>query len=155
MPQGGKSAQFCEEVRLAQLADASLLADLAAQVVQLRAVHVADRVDLDLVDLRRMQRERALDADAEGVLADGEGLARARALPLDHDPLEHLDPLAGAFDHAEVHAHRVARLEPRDFAQLTALDVLDDRAHVERGRRPGGMVAAVPVYRIEIRFGGQ
>ena len=89
-----------------------------------------------------MQRERALDADAERVLADGERLAGAGALALDHDPLEHLDPLARALDHAEVDAHRVARLEPRHFAQLTALDVLDDRAHVERGRRPGGIVAA-------------
>src|SRR5436305_9598268 len=31
-----------------------------------------------------------------------------------------------------MHAHGVARLEPRYLAQLTALDVLDDRAHVER-----------------------
>ena len=57
---------------LAELADASLLADLAAQVVELCAVHVTDGRDLDLVDLRRMQRERALDADAERVLTDGE-----------------------------------------------------------------------------------
>src|SRR3954452_9309929 len=98
---------------LAQLADASLLADLAAQVVELRAVHVADLLHLDLVDLRRMQRERALDADAERVLAHRERLADTGALALDHDPLEPLDPLAAAFDHVEVHAHRVTRLEAR------------------------------------------
>ena len=34
-------------------------------------------------------------------------------------PLEHLDPLAGALDHAEVDAHGVARLELRDLAQLS------------------------------------
>src|SRR4051812_20366459 len=140
---------------LAQLADASLLADLAAQVVQLGAVDVADRADLDLVDLRRVERERALHAHAERVLADGERLARAAALPLDDDPLEHLDPRARAFDDAEMHAHRVARLEPRDFAQLTALDVLDDRAHVERGPEPRGMVAGAPNQRIVARSGGQ
>src|SRR5262249_17221587 len=38
---------------LTQLADAGLLADLAAEVVQLCAVHVSDRRDVDLVDLRR------------------------------------------------------------------------------------------------------
>src|SRR4029079_402901 len=96
---------------LAQLADASLLADLAAQVVELGAADVADRAHLDLVDLGRVQRERALDADPEGVLADGERLAHAGALALDHDPLEDLDPLAVALDHPEVHAHGVARLE--------------------------------------------
>src|SRR5712691_7728390 len=88
-----------------------------------------------------MQRERALDPDAERVLAHGERLAGAGALTLDHDSLEDLDPRAGALDHAEVDAHGVARLDPRDLAQLTALDVLDDRAHVERGRRPGRIVA--------------
>jgi hypothetical protein len=31
-----------------------------------------------------------------------------------------------------MHAHGVTRLETRHFAQLTALDVLDDRAHIER-----------------------
>src|SRR3954470_20589822 len=126
---------------LSQLADARLAPDLAAEVVQLRAVDVADRRHVDLVDLRRMERERSLDADAEGVLAHREGLARARALALDHDPLEHLDPLARALDDAEVDADGVARLEPRYLAQLTALDVLDDRAHVERWPEPRGMVA--------------
>ena len=102
-----------------------------------------------------MERERALDADAEGLLADGERLARTGALALDHDPLEYLDALALALDHLEVHTHGVARLEAGHLAQLRALDVLDDRAHVKRGRRPGGIVAASPSYRIVIRLGGQ
>src|SRR6185312_2385834 len=101
-------------------------------------------------DLRRVQRERALHADAERVLAHRERLARSGALALQDDPLEHLDPRARALDDPEVHTHRVARLEPRDLAQLAALDVLDDRAHVERGRRPGGMVAEASPYWIEI-----
>src|SRR5581483_2718592 len=118
---------------------AGFLAHFAAKVVQLRAVHVADLSDLELVDLRRVQRERALDADAERVLADGERLPRARALPLDHDPLEHLDALPVALDDLEVHAHRVARLEAGHVAQLAALDVLNDRAHAKRAgkARPG------------------
>src|SRR5581483_2157024 len=89
----GSAAKSTKSLRRAELADAGLLADLAAEVVELGAIDVADRADLDLVDLRRVQRERPLDADAEVVLADGEGLAGAGALPLDHEALEDLDPL--------------------------------------------------------------
>src|SRR6476620_725990 len=104
---------------LAELAYASLLADLATQVVELRAVHVADRLHLDLVDLRRVQRQRPLHADAERDLPDREGLTRTGSLALQHQALEDLDPLARTLDHPKVDAHGVARLEARDFAQLT------------------------------------
>src|SRR5688572_26891164 len=57
---------------LAQLADPRLLPDLAAQVIELGAVDVADRPDLDPLDLRRVHRERPLDAYAERLLAHGE-----------------------------------------------------------------------------------
>jgi len=50
----------------------------------------------------RMQRERALDTDAERVLPHREGLADAGALALDHDPLEDLEAGARALDHLEV-----------------------------------------------------
>ena len=69
---------FASPGTLLLLADARLLADLAAQVVELRAVDVADRLHLDLLDLGRVQRERPLHADAERLLADGERLARRR-----------------------------------------------------------------------------
>src|SRR5437764_8773501 len=68
---------------LALLADARLLADAAAEVVELRAVDVADLHHLELLDLRRVQRERPLDADAERLLSHGECLAQARALAVD------------------------------------------------------------------------
>src|SRR5688572_16650959 len=55
---------------VAALADAGALADPAAQVVELRAPHVAAGGDLDPLDLRRVHRERTLHADAEGLLAD-------------------------------------------------------------------------------------
>jgi hypothetical protein len=85
-----------------------------------------------------MERERPLDADAERVLADGEGLAHARALTLDADALEHLDALPVALDHLEVDADGISGLEGRDVTQLPPLDALDDRAH-EKGRpRAGG-----------------
>src|ERR1700734_4022249 len=88
-----------------------------------------------------MERERALDADAERVLPHREGLTRAGALPLDDDPLEHLDPLAGAFDDAKVNAYRVAGLEPRNLAELAALDVLDGRTHGKEGPKAAAIVA--------------
>src|SRR5438105_10503069 len=77
-----------------QLADAGLLADLLAQVVELRAVDVADRGDLDLVDLGRVQREGPLDTDSERLLANGERLVQPGALALQDDALEDLDAAA-------------------------------------------------------------
>src|SRR2546426_58765 len=93
------------------LADPGLLAELLAQVVELGAADVANRGHVDAVDLRGVERKRALHADSERLLAHGEGLVHARALTLDAGALEHLDALARALDHAEVHARRVARLE--------------------------------------------
>jgi hypothetical protein len=85
-----------------------------------------------------VQRERPLDADAERLLAHGERLAHARALALDHDPLEDLHAAALALDHLEVHAHGVARLERRQVRpQLALLEALDDVAHRKRPGRAG------------------
>ena len=73
-----------------------------------------------------MERERALDADPERLLPDGERLADAGALPLDDDALVDLDAAALALDHLEMDADGVAGLEARHLAQLGALDGLDD-----------------------------
>src|SRR4051795_13671403 len=62
------------------LAHTRALADPAAQVVELGPPDVAAGGDLDALDLRRVQRERALHAHAEGLLAHREGLAHALAL---------------------------------------------------------------------------
>src|SRR6478735_1228055 len=75
---------------VAALANAGTLADTAAQVVELRAPDVAAGGDLDLFDLRRVNRERALNADAEGLLADRKGLAHTFALALDDNAFEDL-----------------------------------------------------------------
>ena len=80
---------------VAALADAGALADPVAQVVELGATDVAAGGDLDLLDLRRVHGERALDADAERLLADGERLAGAVALALDDDALEDLGAARG------------------------------------------------------------
>src|SRR4029079_3039980 len=83
---------------LALLLDLRGLAAQITEVVELGAADVAAGGDLDAVDVRRVHGERALDAHAERHLADGEGLARARAVPTDHDTLEHLDAGPAAFD---------------------------------------------------------
>jgi hypothetical protein len=106
---------------LLYLADTRLLPHFRAQVVELGAVDVADRLHLDLLDLRRMERERALDSDPERLLAHGERLPHAGALALDDDPLEDLDAAALSLDHLEVHAHRVAGLEDRQVGSQLAL----------------------------------
>src|SRR5262245_7466179 len=51
-------------LELALLADLGRLAGAATEVVQLRPADVAPLDDLDLGDRGRVQRERALDADA-------------------------------------------------------------------------------------------
>src|SRR5215213_7522617 len=115
--------------RVAALADAGALADTAAQVVELGPAHVAAGGDLDALDLRRVHRERALHADAEGLLADREGLAHALALALDDEALEDLRTATRALDYLEVDLDAVAGLEARDAAQLGALEAVDDGAH--------------------------
>ncbi len=68
-----------------------------------------------------MHGERPLDPDAERLLADSERLAHAGALALDDDALEDLDTAALAFDHLEVHANGVARLELGQVGSQLAL----------------------------------
>src|SRR3954466_1180262 len=113
---------------VAALAHAGALADATAQVVELGPAHVAAGGDLDALDLRRVQRERALHADAEGLLAHGEGLPDAPALALDADALEAVGAAARPLDAREVALGAVARLELRNAAQLGALEAFDDGA---------------------------
>src|SRR3954465_13350891 len=126
---------------VAALAHAGALADAAAQVVELGAPHVAAGGHLDLLDLRRVQGECALDADAEGLLADREGLAHAFTLALDDHALEDLRAAPRALDDLEVDLDAVSGLEAGDAAQLGALEGVDDGAH---GRRevPARMASA-------------
>ena len=124
---------------VAALAHAGALADAAAQVVELRAADVAAGGDLDPLDLRRVHGERALDADAERLLADREGLAHALALALDDHALEDLRTAARALDDLEVDPDAVAGLEAGDAAQLCALEGVDDGAHGEEKCRGAGV----------------
>src|SRR3954447_15647374 len=96
------------------LLDLGGLAAQVAQVVQLGAAHVTTGDDLDVVDDRGVEREGALDTDAEGDLADREGLADAAAVATDDDALEDLDARAGALDDLHVDVDRVTGAEVGD-----------------------------------------
>jgi hypothetical protein len=76
-----------------------------------------------------VNRERALDADPERLLADGERLARAASLAADDDALEHLRAATVALDNLKVDADPVTRVEAGHPLELAPLDALDDRAH--------------------------
>src|SRR5207244_10911952 len=99
---------------------------------------VADRGDLDLLDLRGMERERPLHADAERLLPHGERLAGTGSLPLEHDSLEDLNAASRALDHLEVDTNRVPRLEARHVAQLGAFEVLDRSEERRVGKECSG-----------------
>ncbi len=115
--------------RRAALTYAGPLADAIAKVVQLGPPDVAAGGDLDPLDLRRVKRERPLDADAEGLLAHGEGLPGSMALALDHHALEHLGAAAGALDDLEVDAQPVPGVKRGHSAELRSLQAVDHGAH--------------------------
>ena len=107
--------QIRTQTRLALLfPNLGLLADLATQIVKLGAADIADAQNLYLAYLGGMYRERPLDADAEGMLANGERLTRAFALPLEDYALKNLDTAAGPFNNLEVHLDSVSGFELRD-----------------------------------------
>src|SRR5690606_19186890 len=121
---------------LALLLDLRLLAAQRAQVVQLGATHVTARHDRDRLDGRRVHGERALDADAEADLADGERLADPAALAGDDDALERLDAGAVALDDLDVDLERVTGTELRDVAaQRCCVDAVQ-RVHDASPRPP-------------------
>src|SRR6187431_1969510 len=67
------------------------LADAVAEEVQLRAADLAVADDLDLLDPRAVDLERALDADARGDATDGDRRRDPAAAHPHHEALEHLD----------------------------------------------------------------
>src|SRR5262245_59505779 len=93
-----------------------------------------------------MQRERALDANAEGLLADREGLAHPLALAIDDHAFEDLRAAPRALDDLEVDLDAVTRLEAGNAAQLCALERVDNGAHDVgiRGSRAAGHGSGPP-----------
>src|SRR6266508_1757194 len=97
------------QMTLPSLLDTGRLTSQAAQVIQLRAPHLALADDLDRIEPWRVQQERALDADA--VRCDppeGEVLINTAAAAANHHALEVLRALAVALDDAHADAYRVA-----------------------------------------------
>ena len=111
--------------------DAGGLADLAAQVEQLRAADQAAPGHFDLVHAGRVDQKRALDAEPAADLADEKGGAGAALLAREHGALEYLDALLAALDDFDMDAHGVPRPELRHglFA-LGLFDLLNERMHV-------------------------
>src|SRR5687768_7026782 len=108
------------------LAERGGLADPIAKEVELCSSSDTVADHLDLVDARCMHHEGALDADAAGDAANGDGLVQAAAAHPHHGALEDLNPLAASFDHLHRDADRVAGGDLRDVgAELLALELLD------------------------------
>ena len=109
---------------LALLGDASSLAHLVAEVVQLGATDATMTDDLELGDLGAVKREGTLDTDTEGNLADGEGLTGTGAGHADDVTLENLDALAVAFLNAVVNLDVVGNADLRDvLADLLSTEI--------------------------------
>ena len=77
-----------------------------------------------------MNREGTLNADAEGNLTHGEGLADAVALTADADTLEELGTLGAALDDLDVDVKGIARAEGRDIvAQRSCINLINEVCH--------------------------
>jgi hypothetical protein len=105
---------FRDGVLAVPLAELDGLAGPVAQVIELGPPFfaAADRLDVD--DVRRMQREDALDALIVDDPADGEGRVDAPAFARDDRAGEYLRPLFVAFFDPAVDIDDVADLEMRD-----------------------------------------
>ena len=106
-----------------------------------------------------MDREGALHTDAEGDLADGEGLRNAAALTGDHNALEDLGTGAAALDDLDVHLEGVTGAEVGHIvAQRSGIDLVDQVGHYSlharatgHGRLVGGAatrLGPIPIERL-------
>src|SRR3569623_1411742 len=116
---------FLGRARVAALGDARRLAGTAAQVIELGATHRALADHFDAVDVRRIEREDALDALTERNLADSEVAAHALVRPRDAHALVILHAGACAFDHLDADLQRIAGTEIGNILRFVELgDVL-------------------------------
>ena len=132
----------------ALLLDAGLLAGQVAQVVDACTTDDTDLVDLDLVDVGRVEREDALDTHAVRYLADREHLGLARTLDLDHYAAEALDTLLVTLDDPVGNGDRVTGLERRNIGirlrPHLLVDELDDCVFVHCCNNINSFVLNIP-----------
>src|SRR5262245_2021317 len=105
------------------------LADAVAQEVELRAADLAVADDLDPLDPRAVDLERALDAHARRDPSDGDRRRDAAVAHPHDEALEHLDALAVALDDLGGDLDRVARGDHRQVGAELVLDDLVDHVH--------------------------
>src|SRR5688572_7131475 len=130
------------------LTDARRLARALAQVIELRAPHLALALDLDRGDQRRVGLERALHAFAGGHLAHDERRVEAAVALGDDHAFERLHALPLALDHVDADDHGVAGrkvghvlFEALDFFQLEGSDQIHGASScVLAGIRPAAFV---------------
>src|SRR3569623_1391588 len=116
---------FLGRARVAALGDARRLAGTATQIIELGTTHRALADHFDAVDVRRIEREDALDALTERNLAHGEVGAHALVRTRDAHAFVVLDAGALAFDHLDTDLERIARAEIGKLLRFVELgDVL-------------------------------
>ena len=91
--------------------DAGLLTREVTQVVQLGAAHLAVFVNLDAVNVRRIERENTFYAYRTRHFANREASLVAVSRDADHYAAEHLDTFFVSFNNFVSHADGVARTE--------------------------------------------
>ena len=111
--------------RLTTFLDLGCLTAQVTQVVQLGTANVTAGQNLDVVDVRCVNREGTLHADAERHLADGKGLTDAGALATDNNATEHLDTGLLSLDDLHVDINGIAGAKLRNIvAQLCSINLV-------------------------------
>src|SRR4051794_9117562 len=124
LPPAG-SGRIEESAILFALAETGGLALESAKVVQFGAADAAGAHHIDVIDDAGIHREDALDALAEGDLADGDALAHSRVVPGNDRAFEGLKALFVAFLNLDVNPDGVAGAELGvDFGPLVLLNKL-------------------------------
>src|SRR3990167_8084243 len=121
------------------LLDAGGLAGEAAEVVQPGAAYLAPADDLDLLQPRRVDVERALNANAVRDAPAGEVGPRAAIVAANDDAFKDLRALAVAFDDLGADLDGVAGLESVQLGRGCEFDqvayIHNGRQHIRRVRR--------------------